>query len=147
MNQFKFDWQYWRGGEKTIFISFFVAFISMFLNWSYGSFFPQNGFTQLTVVLLLFWAYPLIAILLGKKINISIGFGCSLGPFITTLFYIYSKNAEIFGGFMNLAGMGAWIFLFSCVALGLGMFQCALNIQEQVDPASTSSASEKLPPK
>ena len=105
----------------------------MFLSWSYGSFFPQNGFSQLTVILLLFWAYPLAAVLFEKKINRNLGLGCSLAPLIAALCYIYSKNAEIFGSFMNLAGTGAWTFLFASIALGIGVYQYIVEFNEQFD--------------
>jgi len=123
LNQLNFDWKEWSGGEKIISISFVTAFASMFLNWTYGSFFPQNGFTQLAIVLLLFWAYPMYGILSGNNINKYLAYICPLGAFIVIVCYIYSKNAEIFGSFMNLAGNGAWIFLFSTLVLGIGIFQ------------------------
>ena len=83
----------------------------------------QNGFTQLAIVLLLFWAYPMYGILSGNNINKYLAYICPLGAFIVIVCYIYSKNAEIFGSFMNLAGNGAWIFLFSTLVLGIGIFQ------------------------
>jgi len=133
LNQLNFDWKKWSGGEKIISISFVTAFASMFLNWTYGSFFPQNGFTQLAIVLLLFWVYPVYGVLFGGNINKYFAYLCSLGSFIAIVYYIYSKNAEIFGGFMNLAGNGAWVFLFSTLMLGIGVFQCDCEYRKQAN--------------
>ena len=147
LNQLKIDWENWTSGEKIISISFFVAIISMFLNWSYGGFFPQNGFTQLTVFFLLFWAYPLFMILTGKQISRNIGLGCSTGSLILTLFYIFSRNTEIFGSFINLAGIGAWVFMFSSLALGVGVYQSHIENQKESKSPSNQLTSELLPPK
>ena len=147
LNRLKIDWENWTSGEKIISISFVVAIISMFLNWSYGGFFPQNGFTQLTVFFLLFWAYPLFMILTGKQISRNIGLGCSTGSLILTLFYIFSRNTEIFGSFINLAGIGAWVFMFSSLALGVGVYQSHMENQKESNSPSNQLTSELLPPK
>ena len=146
MNQFKIYWDKLKTSEKIIFISFFVGIFSMFLNWSHGSFFPQNGFTQLAIFLLCPWAYPLFKLVSEKKINRNIGLGCSFAPLAAVSLYIYSKNVEIFGEFMNLAGVGPWIFLFSCLVLGVGVYQYDLEYQKQFNLGSNSSAPELLPP-
>ena len=119
----------------------------MFLNWSYGSFLPQNGLTQLTIVFLFFWAYPLFGVMKGKKVNRRIGLGCALGAFIATFCYIFSRNAEIFGGFINLAGNGPWVLLFSSLALGVGVYQCDSEYRKEITSPSSSLPSENWPPK
>jgi hypothetical protein len=146
VDQLKVYWEKLKISERVIFISFFSGFISMFLNWSYGSFFPQNGFTQLTIFLLCFWVYPLFRLVSGKKINRNIGMGCSFVALVLVSFYIYSKNVEIFGGFMNLAGIGPWIFLLSSLALGAGVYQSDLEYQKKFNSDPNSNVSKLLPP-
>jgi hypothetical protein len=146
VNQHKKYWENLKNSEKIIFASFFFGFFSMFLDWSYGGFFPQNGFTQLTIFLLSLWAYPIFKIISGKKIKRSIGFGFSFAASIAALTYIFSKNMEIFGGFINLAGIGAWIFLFSSLGLGYGVYKNDLEYQAQYTSSLNPKATELLPP-
>jgi hypothetical protein len=146
VNQFKAYWEKLKISEKIIVASFFCGFFSMFFNWSYGSFFPQNGFTQLTIFLICFWAYPLFKLIGGNKINKKIGLGCASAALIAVSLYIFSKNAEIFGGFINLAGIGPWIFLFSSLALRMGIYQYDLEFQKKLNVDSNSNTTELLPP-
>ena len=123
----EFNWKNWNLGGKIIFCSACVAFISLLMKWVDLGVFSQNGFAQQGYFLLPCWIYPLFVLLKGKKMNVFGGIIPSVIAIIIMIAFISSKgiNEEIFGDVVNVnvAAAGAWLFLFSTIALLIGVLK------------------------
>ena len=121
MDDFKQKWQVWSIGNKTIFISTCVATFSMLISWVDVGFASQNGLSQGTFLLLGFYIYPLMQLWKNENINKLWGRICSIGSLVCVILYISSKTIEVFGSTVNAASTGAYLFLFSSIALIIGI--------------------------
>ena len=121
MDDFKQKWQLWTIGNKTIFISTCIATFSMFISWVDVGFVSQNGFSQGTFLLLGLYVYPLMQLFKNESINKVWGRICSIGSLVCAILYISSKTIEVFGSTVNAASTGAYLFLFSAIALIIGI--------------------------
>lgn len=115
-------WASWDMGAKTMFIAACVAVMSMLMNWVDVGFATRNGLSQGTFLFLLLWIYPIQGVLRSK--HIIAWLGCIMGALsaLLTLFYIDSKQLEVFDRTTNVAAMGAYVFLFASIALVVGCF-------------------------
>ena len=121
MDDFKQKWQAWTIGNKTIFISTCIATFSMFISWVDVGFVSQDGFSQGAFLFLGLYIYPFIRLLKNGNINKIWGRICSIGSLVCTILYINSKTIEVFGSTINAASTGAYLFLFSSIALIVGI--------------------------
>ena len=126
MDDFKQKWQLWTVGNKTIFISTCIATFSMFISWVDVGFVSQNGFSQGTFLLLGLYVYPLMQLFKNENINKVWGRICSIGSLVCVILYISSKTIEVFGSTVNAASTGAYLFLFSAIALIIGIEKYAI---------------------
>lgn len=111
-----------------------LAFLSMFMKWVDIGFTYQTGLQQGTFLFLLFWVYPVVAVLTKKPIIFVWGTICAVLSVAATLFYISSKAIVLFGETLLVAGTGSWLFLFLSILLFIGI----LIYRPQGYPATAS---------
>lgn len=119
----KFDWSNWNSGGKTIFVSACIGLGSMFMKWADIGLVSRSGLEQGAVLYLGFYVYPLLMLLQSKPIVRLWGLGCSIGAVALTVIYIDSQSIEFFGVTTNVAGMGAYLFILTSVALAVGILK------------------------
>lgn len=119
----KFDWKNWNTGGKTIFAATTASAVSMFMNWTDIGFASQSGFSQQAFLFLVLWIYPVFKLLKNHPISRIGGVTCSIASIALTLAYINSKSVDVFGHSGNVAGTGAWIFMFASIALLIGVLK------------------------
>jgi|GEM_PF-1542686 len=98
-----------------------LAVLSMFMKWVDIGFTYQTGLQQGTFLFLLFWVYPVVAVLTKKPIILVWGTICAVLSVAATIFYISSKAIVLFGETLLVAGTGSWLFLFLSILLFIGI--------------------------
>lgn len=116
----KFDWNNWNWGGKLVFLSAIAAIISQFCAWVDIGFASQNGFEQMTFLMLVFYIYPITKLMSGKPIMKWLSILFSIASLIGVLVYIDSRTIEFMEMKKNASGAGAVIFLFSSIGLLIG---------------------------
>jgi hypothetical protein len=117
-------------GEKLILISCCIAIISLFMPWANLFGLSQNGFEQQGYIVLIAFLYPVIAILMGKHIYKIIGIISGGIGIIIMIFYISSKQADIFGTSINATGTGAYLSIIATILLAIGCLICTAPRKE-----------------
>ncbi len=107
-------------GEKIVLASVLIAFVSLFFNWIDVGVASANGFNQQGYLLLIFFIYPVIAIIKNMKYNSIIGIVLGALALIAIFIFIQSKTVDFFGEKLNGAASGMYLFLFSCIGFIVG---------------------------
>ncbi len=115
-----FAFDKWNLGSKVIFISACVALFSMLLPWVSIFGFAASGFSGAYFLLLGLFVYPIFMLLQNRLINMQIGYICS-GVAVLVTIIIIARIRQVFFG-LNAVGLGAYLFLLSAVALGVGVY-------------------------
>lgn len=114
-------WAAWGAGQRTVCVSAAVAVLAQCFPWVDMGFASASGISQGAFLLLGFFVYPCLALVRGRRINVVWGGVCAAGAVVATLSYIASMGGELFGEAVNVAAGGAYLFLFSAIALGIGV--------------------------
>jgi hypothetical protein len=117
----KVDWENWNHGGKIIFVAACVATASLLMNWVDIGIASQSGMTQGAFLFLGLWVYPVLMLLKNTAIDQSGGLACSITSVLGTMGYISSKQVDVFGEIINVAGDGAYLFLLASIALVVGI--------------------------
>lgn len=121
--EFKINWGGWDTGEKIIFVSAVIAFLSFFLPWVDVGIATKNGFSTLYCLLFVCFVYPLLQTLQAKALNKAIAFGCSATSVVLTMILFVHHQEELFGTVVNISGAGLFLFFIASVTLGLGAYK------------------------
>ena len=111
----------WGYGAIIIIASAIIALMSMFMKWVDIGFAYQTGFQQGTVILLLLWIYPVFMAVKQTPISKFWGVLMAVASVVATIAYMASKQVDVFGEQLLLAGTGAWLYLFVSIALFVGV--------------------------
>jgi len=117
----KFDWENWGMNGRVIFMALCVALASMFTSWVDVGFLSQSGIQQQGWVLFIFWIYPVYVLLKNLEMNKILGLLSSALSIVGAVAYLNWKTIEFFGNSVHVAGTGVWLFLFSSIALFVGV--------------------------
>ena len=109
-------------GEKIVMSSSAVAVASLMLNWVELGIMTQSGFGQQGYFFLVFFIYPLYAVIKELELNRVVGLVCGALAVVASIWYISSKTVELFGRSVNAAGTGAYVFMLAAIALTVGVF-------------------------
>lgn len=111
------DWVGWDNGQRLIFVAGCVALLSMFLPWAYWGFSVGLGITDISVLFLGVYAYPLWMLLRAQRPNVYANLGCGAGGAVLAVFYMtgYVKT-----GLFRGAAVGGVVFLLASLALIVG---------------------------
>lgn len=107
-------------GEKLILISACIAIISLFMPWTSLFGLSQSGFQQQGYIVLVAFLYPTLTILMGKHINKILGIVSGGIGIIIMIFYISSKQADLFGASIDVTGTGAYLCIAATILLAIG---------------------------
>jgi hypothetical protein len=110
----------WNLGGKIIFISGCIALFSMLLPWISFFGFTASGFSGAYFLLLGLFVYPLSMLLQNRFIDMQIGY-ISSGLAALIAIIIIARIRQASHG-LNVVGSGAYIFLLSAVAMGVGIY-------------------------
>jgi len=130
----KFDWENWGMNGRVIFVALCVALVSMFMSWVDVGFLSQSGIQQQGWLLLVFWIYPVYVLLKNLEMNKILGLLTSALSIVGSVAYLNWKTIELFGNTAHVAGTGVWLFLFSSIALFVGVLnyeRSSMNISKR----------------
>ena len=118
--------KFWNEGDfwhKIMVSAAALAIASLFMPWVDIGFATQNAFSQQTVILIAPVAYLFNKIVKGEAVSKQVSLILMAVALCGTVYYISSKNAELFGHTVNTAGSGAILFLLSTIAFSLGLYK------------------------
>jgi hypothetical protein len=143
----KFDWKNWNVGGKVIFVAGCVATVSMLMKWVDVGIASQTGLSQGAFWVLGLWVYPAIMLFKNKSIHRVWGLACSIASIALTLVYISSKSIKLFGKTLNVAGTGAYLFLFASIALIVGVvkYKPAISIENNAEQSPAGDSPKAAP--
>lgn len=132
----------WNFGTRIIVASAVFAVISFVMPWRSLGPLSVNAFQNGAFLLGLLFAYPVWAAVSGRAVNRVGGLVCGGVGLLLGILFIADSQITFFGETMNAAGSSVYVFLISCVVMGVGVF--LHNTAENAEISPTDGHS-KLP--
>lgn len=121
LKKFKSIFKEWSVGGKIMFVSSCLALFSMILPWKDVGIASRSGLTQVTILLLGIFIYPLIMLFKKKKIHTAGGIPIvCIGLLFTILFY---RSNYVHFGRENITGIGFFVFIIAAITFIVGVFK------------------------
>ena len=139
----EFDFQHWSTGGKVVFIASCVAVVSLLLPWIDVGIATRAGLTQVSILLLGFYVYPMLMLLQKQPIHKGAGIACGALAIVGTLWWILHYRADVFGQTIDASGIGSKIFLLASIALTVGV---VMMVKDQEAAAPPPAAGDAPPP-
>ncbi len=124
ISKIQFNFINWNIGGKIICICTFIAIISMFLKWA-DILYAQNSFSQRTFFYLVFYVYPILAVLQNRPYYKKWGLVFPVIAIVFSVFYIATTKgiSLIYGIEIFAASTGAYVFMLSSIGLLIGVIK------------------------
>lgn len=107
---------------KIILLSAVIAVLSLFFTWV--SIDPvANGFKQGAYIMLFVFIYPVLKIVLHKKLNKKFGYFFAILGALLSFSYISMHIIEYEGEVLKVYGYGPLVFMISCLVLTFGIWK------------------------
>lgn len=106
----------------------------MILSWLDMVKFSYNGFQELAVFLLVFYAYPLYKVIKNEPMNMAVGIVSAIAAAGLSVGYMEWKTLVFDGEELCFAGHGTYIFFFASILLLVGVMKYEpTDMEEETD--------------
>ena len=140
MMAMEFDFQGWSLGGKIVFISSCVAVVSLLLPWIDVGIATRMGLTQVSLLLIGFYVYPVLMLLQKQPIHKGAGIACGGLAIAGTLWWILHHRSSVFGQTMDVSGFGSKLFLLASIAFTVGVVMMVKDQEASGAPPAPNDA-------
>ena len=117
------NWAQMNKGARIFSVALGIAILTMLMSWVDVGIATRNGLEQQGFIFLLPWIYPALKIFKNEEQKKGLSVILLFISLAGVIWYIMSKNVEMFGTTKNVSATGSHLFAVSCLVALSGITQ------------------------